>query len=345
MESAPKRQRIGVGSSVTTLLKGPADDFLLILAKTTVSRLVPNVQSIVVARRSDTAATVFRSMVDNNILSVVVLTKQEKMHGFIEISDIVQWIVRLYRDLPLDELPDYSVLASRRPSFEKVTVSDLIPAPRGTVNPYHPIQKDYSLLYAWEVLARSGVHRVPIVDNNFILWDLVTQSMLVDFLWQNIEKIGNLSERPLGTVFGKSDQVVCSVSQKSAGIVAFRIMYEAEVHGLAVVDARGKLVDNISERDLRVIYAQSGTFEIDKLKILWDKTVEEIKDLNRVKYPSKTPKDLLFVTASDSFYSLIEKLATRHVHRVFMVDSKETMIPIRCISQTDVLLAILKCYT
>jgi CBS domain-containing protein len=343
MESAPKKPRVGVGSSVATLLKGPADDFLLTLAKTTVSRLVPSVQSIVVASRKDSISTVFKSMAENNILSVMVLTlRDKKLHGYIEISDMARWIGSLYRDVPLDDTPDFHTFKNKRYTFDKLTVKDVIPTNRGRLNPYHPVHKDYSLLFAWEILARSGAHRVPVVDETFTLWDIITQSMLVDFLWQNIEKTGNLAQRPIGTVFG-NDKEVRTISQDAPAINALRQMYEYDVHGLAVIDGGGKLVDNFSERDLKVVLTQGSHLDVDKFRILWDKSVKEVKSIIRSKYP-KIP-ELVYVLPNDNFFSLIEKMATLHVHRVYVVDSKENMNPKRCISQTDVLLSVIKCYS
>jgi len=222
------------------------------------------------------------------------------------------------------------------PAFSKAMVRDIIQNPTGPINKYNPVPRGFSLLHAWEILSR-GTHRVPVVDDKNIIWDIITQSMLVDFLWQNIEKIGNLAVRRVGTLFANIPRIVQTVSEHSTGILAFRLMLTKRVYGLAVVDEVGNLVDNISDRDIRVIYPN---LHLSDFSILWQKTVREIKDILRAR-SGRTPPALLYVTPDDTFSSLIEKMAVHHVHRLFMVESTTSMIPTRCILQTDVLMTVI----
>lgn len=54
------------------------------------------------------------------------------------------------------------------------------------------------------------------------------------------------------------------------------------------------------------------------------------------------PESPVVVTEEDPLSTLIEAMATKHIHRVFVVDSRQSMKPIRVIAQTDLLRAILK---
>jgi CBS domain-containing protein len=75
--------------------------------------------------------------------------------------------------------------------------------------------------------------------------------MLIDFLWQNMERIGSIASVKVSDLQGTSP--VLTVQEDTKAIVAFREMANSGVSGLAVLDSNGKLVDNISLRDLKVI--------------------------------------------------------------------------------------------
>lgn len=333
-----KKQRLGVGTAVSKFVPGVADQFLLVLAKTRIEQLIPAMGKIIVTRRQELLPVVLRSMVENDILSLVVLTKADKFHGFVELFDILRWLCSSFKDLPIDQIPDFQQISSLEPLFDNAKVSEVILNPRRRVDPYHPIQRGYSLFAAWETLSLSGMHRVPVVGADFTIWDLITHSMLVDFLWQNIEKIGNLAERPVGTVFASLPRTVQSVLTTTRGIQALRLLIDKDVNGLAVVDHDGRLVDHFSDRDLRVVLKEK-TFA-RHFSILWEKNVCEIKALLRAQSP-RTPQRLFYASPTDTFSSVVEKMAINHIHRLFMVESVDTMKPSRCISQTDVLYAVL----
>jgi CBS domain-containing protein len=52
--------------------------------------------------------------------------------------------------------------------------------------------------------------------------------------------------------------VVEKVTENTTAIVAFTSMIQKQVRGLAVVDQNGKLVDSLSDRDLRVGMEKGG---------------------------------------------------------------------------------------
>jgi hypothetical protein len=64
-------------------------------------------------------------MIDNNILSCVVLTKSGKYHGFIEIFDILKYVVELYGDLPEDQIPSASLVQEKVKKIEKKFVKQI----------------------------------------------------------------------------------------------------------------------------------------------------------------------------------------------------------------------------
>jgi hypothetical protein len=94
-------------------------------------------------------------------------------------------------------------------------------------NPFHPIHKGYSLLFVAELLAKEpNLHRVPILDENNLLTGLITQSHLMKFLFQNINSIGDVKNKPLESFTLALPSPVFSVKQSDIAIDAFNFMIQ-----------------------------------------------------------------------------------------------------------------------
>jgi len=62
------------------------------------------------------------------------------------------------------------------------------------------------------------------------------------------------------------------------------------------------------------------------------------KKRERSDHDAKIP-DLTYVTNQDSLYTVVEKMATLHIHRVYVVDGDKK--PIRVVTQNDIMREIL----
>eukprot|EP01126_Amoeba_proteus_P034349 TRINITY_DN3419_c0_g1_i3.p1 TRINITY_DN3419_c0_g1~~TRINITY_DN3419_c0_g1_i3.p1 ORF type:complete len:264 (-),score=54.56 TRINITY_DN3419_c0_g1_i3:52-843(-) len=230
-------------------------------------------------------------------------------------------------------MADIENLFTAEAKFSKTQVHSILKYPIKKENPTHPVCKGMSLYSAWETLAQ-GLHRLPVLDQEGQVVDVVTQSMLIDFLWQNIERVGKISERPVAEIIGSCP--VQAVHERTKAIVAFREMSAHNLSGIAVVDDSGVLIDNLSLRDLKGIHSDAKIFWR-----LWN-TVKDFKTKMRQDYPSSVGPKPICVTKDDKLYTVIEKMALNHIHRIYVVDSHESMLPERIISQTDVLQQVLK---
>jgi len=244
-------------------------------------------------------------------------------------------VTTLFADLATTKFIDLEKMLLSEKKFTHATVRDVMQRPLSKRNPFKPIDKGFSLFTAWEILALATVHRVPIVDESADICDLVTQSMLIDFLWQNIEKIGALADHQVKELKSKACEELGSVKATAKAIVAFIDMVRTDKGGLAILDDSGKLIDNISVRDLRGIHTNATVFWR-----LWS-SVSDFKAKVRQDFPDKTPSELIYALPTDSFYSIVEKMAKLHVHRIYVVDHKESMKPIRVITHTDILREVL----
>jgi len=56
----------------------------------------------------------------------------------------------------------------------------------------------------------------------------------------------------------------------------------------------------------------------------------------------KTPNEPIYVLPSDTLFTVVEKMATQHIHRVYVVDDERHLRPQRVITQQDILREILE---
>jgi len=69
-------------------------------------------------------------------------------------------------------------------------------SPRSRSNPFHPIKVGYSLFNAVETLGREEhLHRVPIIDENRNLKSVLTQSQVIQFVYENLNLLGYVKEK------------------------------------------------------------------------------------------------------------------------------------------------------
>jgi len=332
-----KKQRTGVGSSVAELVRGDADEFALLLTKLRCEQLRPRGSEIQTVQRADLVPYLFKILVDNNILAVPVLNREGKYYGFVDMRDIVVHISNLFADLNSAKVADLEGLFEAESDFVRTRVRDIAVYPVKKESPHHPIHTGASLLMAWELLAHTPehIHRLPVLNDDGGIADVITQSMLIDFLWQNIEKIGRAADMHVRDIQG-TDHVI-SVNEDTRAIVAFREMAKSGVSGLAVVDKGGKLVGNISLRDLKGIHPDAKIFWR-----LWN-TVKVFKEKALADFPPPTKiTGPVAVTNDDTLSTVVEYMALKHIHRVYVVNDKASMTPQRVISQTDVLREVMK---
>jgi len=154
-----------------------------LLLETPISSL--NSQGVVVVKSTFSPFEGFKTLVDNNILSAPVYDeKAHKYSGFLDIRDLVSFVVFVDDDQKSDVPQNLNELIMHgcklfKAELEGVTVTYL-----SRRNPFHPISSGESLLKVCEELAK-GLHRVPIVNNNGDLVNIISQSTVVQFLAQH----------------------------------------------------------------------------------------------------------------------------------------------------------------
>lgn len=111
---------------------------------------------------------------------------------------------------------------------------------------------------------------------------------------------------------------------------AFTLIHRTRVSGVAVVDASGKLVSNISASDLRLIEKDGAS-----LAVLFKSCAEFVALAHAEHVSGSAACRLISLEESSTLADAVLTLDQNHVHRVFVVG--KTGEPVAVISQIDVI--------
>lgn len=145
--------------------------------------------------------------------------------------------------------------------------------------------------------------------------------------------LGSKKDKPIGNCPGAIRNVL-SVHNGDTAITAFKMMAEHGVTGLAVINEEGKLIGNISVRDLKLIRADAGMFTRlhQHIRNFLPKLRAEFGSMDR-------PDKIVSLSASDTLETAIRLLSENHIHRIYIVDEQRK--PIGVMSLKDILLAVI----
>jgi len=275
---------------------------------------------------------VFEMLILENILSAVVLSELGKVIGFIDMADIVNYTVGLFGAHPNEtELAEFFAKSKR---FREVTVADVMEQHDKPV--WRPVtaERDFSLFYSLEAIARLGVHRLAVVHNDKVV-GVVTESMIIGWCYVNLAKMGDARKTPVSEL--TRSYFVSSIEESEMAIKAFKHMSERKLSALAVVDKNGNLKDTISTRDLKGIGADAEMFTR-----LWESVSEFKKKVRKTTPHSQSiPQQPLYVLESDTLETVITTMEKQAVHRLWVVKAADNLRPINVITQSDVIRYIL----
>jgi len=291
---------------------------------------------IFICKRDDKVMDVWQGLIKHNFLSVPVLQKtKNKYYGFVDMADIVHYIVESFGKSKLEGSEDYWKLVKEDEIFQKKAINDIMVYPLQRRNPFHEIPVGYSLFSAIEALAKvNGLHRVPIVDSNRKLINVITQSQLIETLDANLALIGKRKEKPIGEIKGAIRSVYC-INEETPAIEGFRQMTVHGVSGLAVVNTEGKLEGNLSIRDLKAICSDGRMFWrlYQTTKNFLQKVKKEYHEKHGI------PNHPVFLKTNNTIEFAIKQLVTNRIHRIFIVDDANK--PIGILSLKDILLELI----
>jgi len=301
-----------------------------VLSQIKVDDLAPSSGPIVVVDSQDTLAKTFLTMVKSNILCAPVFDRTSNTFvGLIDMIDIACFVVEIAQNK--DKLgTDYVDFLSEEEEFKGRKTADVVDLSKR--NKLYPVNAGANLFDAVTLMATNHVQRIPILDREGNILNLLTQSAVIDYLAKHVEQLGPSIKKTLKELnFG--NKPVISIYHNKPAIEAFKLMAENRISGLAVIDSDKTLMANISARDLRSIQQDARLFE--RLYYPVGEFVSHVRQANfRAVHPS------ICCTLDDTFQKIIMRIAAARIHRIYVVD--ENRHPVSVISLHDVLKKILE---
>jgi CBS domain-containing protein len=280
-------------------------------------------------------------MAKENILSCPVYDKElQAFVGFVDYLDLTSLVVGIVQHIMeedfssvesialLDNDERHKLVIRAKEAYNQKKLFDI--AGLSKLDPFKPIPKGATLYQAVQVLAEMGVHRVPIQNDEQKLEAILSQSAVVDFLFNNLDKFSTKTKLPIKSFV--TPRTVHTVHEKAVAFEAFESMIKNKVTAVGVADDEGKLTGVISSTDLRMIGPHAHS--IATLFHSAREFVEKAQDINKW-----TLLPVVTVALDETLGIAIEKMQDNFVHRVFVVEDDK---PVGVISMKDVLLQFLK---
>jgi len=270
--------------------------------------------------------------------------------GFISILDLVKFTYNLFWG---DKVEEWINFWEKEQKFSNSLVSDIILKPDEFMrDPFPPIYRDFSCFHALETMAKTGLHRLCVLEKSTKrITGIYTQSMVISELRQYKDLMGDPMRKLLVKDFlNDLGSPVITIKETEKAIIAFNTMHERNVSGLAVVDGNGVLVNTISAKDLRGV-GTSGEYFFRLFK-----PVNEYKQLAIEAFPKLAPSTHynpkavpttgLYVKPTDTLERVIELMEDGNVHRIWVCSeesvAKNAPFPTHVIAQRDILSVVVK---
>ncbi|MFQ6649594.1 hypothetical protein Gotur_022768 [Gossypium turneri] len=216
----------------------------------------------------------------------------------------------------------YKVVLQEEP-FKSTTVKSIVKSYRWA--PFIPVATDSSMLSVLLLLSKYRLRNVPVIEpGNPELQNYITQSAVVGGLegCKGRDWFDCIAARPIsdmGLPFMSSNEVI-SIQNDDLVLEAFKRMRDNHVGGLPVVEGPSKrIVGNVSIRDIRHLLLKPELFSNFRQLTVEDfisTVVSTGQEIGRVTTPITCKVD-------STLGSVIQSLATKRVHRIYIVDENE----------------------
>jgi len=256
-------------------------------------------RSIHYVNDSDTVKVAYKKLSKHNILSVPVKNSSGKFTRFLDVLDLVEFVVQGGDDSTL--VSSVSGLSGR--------------------NPYVEIGIDDNLLEVVKsmCMTHTSLHRLAVTSGDELV-GILSQSLVVRFLYGHIADFdfGNSSVGQLNLGI----RSVVTVTEGSSIADALNMIRKHEVSGVGIVDDNGLLV---------------GSFSSSSIKNLGLKaSITDLSSTNLSNYTfAKTNRHNLVVTKKTMVREVAKMMAVQGVHRLFVVDDEGKCIGV--ISLVDII--------
>ncbi|KAK8567255.1 hypothetical protein V6N13_105235 [Hibiscus sabdariffa] len=219
----------------------------------------------------------------------------------------------------------YKVILQEEP-FKSTAVKSIVKSYRWA--PFIPVATDSSMLSVLLLLSKYRLRNVPVIEvGTPEIKNYITQSAIVGGLegCKGRDWFDCITARPIsdmGLPFMPPNEVI-SVQSDDLILEAFKRMRDNQVGGLAVVEGPGKkIVGNVSIRDIRHLLLKPELFSNFRQLTVKDFISIVVSTGQEVGRPT-TP---VTCKVDSTLGSVIQSLATKKVHRIYVVVDENEVI-------------------
>jgi len=300
---------------------------------------LPLSSSVITVDASDSFESAFERLISSNVLSAPVWSESDaKFLGFLDLRDLVSVVLNAASDPnPLPKGSTLSETLLHLKEYYKVTGGVTV-SYMARRNPFVSLPQGASLLDAAKALASSTsasrVHRLAIVDKDEPkkIVSIFSQSTLAAFLAKHLKEVDiaakTVKELSIGTF------PALHVSESTPALEVLRLLDSKQRSGVAITNANGVIIGNISGRDLKSFIAKP---DMERLKLPIAGFLKEIREEQvDIRVPAIT------VDLQTSFGMVLEKLVATRVHRLYVTETSSSLKPLGVISLSDVVKELMK---
>jgi len=275
----------------------------------------------------------FKLLLQENILSAPVLDENGKCTGFLDMRDLVSFVVFIDDDQHSDVPNDLEDIIVKGAKLLKIPTEGASVIYLSRRNPFYHVKSNESLWKVCEILAK-GVHRVAVLgENETDVINIISQSSIINFLEKHKADIKHefsktIHDLHIGT------QPVYTVKKDTTAIETFRLMDNRKISGVAVVDHSGRFIGNTSASDLKLFIKTLS------LALLRQPIMEYLKIIRQESVDIVSPT--ISCSTKDTLAIVIAKLSSTKIHKIFVADDDKGFKPYCVVSITDIIRYLIK---
>ncbi|KAG9296105.1 hypothetical protein G9A89_011958 [Geosiphon pyriformis] len=297
-------------------------------------------QNVIVIDANTPIEEACESLIKNNISSAPVYdSNTQSFVGMFDWADVMSYLLIVLKkknnweqqqkseEELTSEFKDLIRLAIQCEPVPVKLASDL-----SNKNPFYSVMPETSLLHVVELFG-SGSHRVAVLDANGNLKGLLTQSHVVQYLYNNVTHFPKIEELFPKTVrdLNIGQGTVITARSNSFVLDALTMMNTNGLSSIGIIDDNGMLIGNISMSDLKYV------FRGYRHSLMW-KTTHQFLSHVRSHQGLEDGQDrypVFDIRPTSTLGFTIAKLTATKAHRVWVVDERAQ--PIGVVSLTDIL--------
>jgi CBS domain-containing protein len=309
-----------------------------LLGRFTVDDL-PSSGKVVTVKAEDSFEAAFEQLISAKVLSAPVEGEGGKGYiGFLDLRDLVSVVLNAASDPnPLPKGASLSETLLHLKEYYKVTGGVTV-SYMARRNPFVSLPQGAPLLDAAKALAASTsasrVHRLAIVDKEdpHKIVSIFSQSTLTAFLAKHLKEVEIASKTVKELGIGTFPAL--HVSEATPAVEVLRLLDSKQRSGVAITNANGVVIGNISGRDLKSFIAKP---DMERLKLPIAGFLKEIREEQvDIRVPAIT------VDFNTTFGMVVEKLVATRVHRLYVTETNSSLKPLGVISLSDVVKQLMK---